>query len=275
MKTAFMGLVLSLTFGCFSFTNAQYIMPNYSTYNYSLAIQQQMQSSMLSNQMFNQNMANEMLKFKRTNRAVNRKPASNNRANNSVRNTKQSAKPIEKDTLQPADSSESITSYKSARGILLPEKLFAKADPKDQKTKYYKDLAYNSWNQYQYRANQNGLDPYNMATAMAYLISSNYMVYKDSTPNSLTQRKALFEQIQSVMQNNPQIAKLTDEEKQIFAEGLVFMSAIPVAFLTIGEKQKDQKTIDGAKSLAAKSLESILGANFDKLAFTDDGLSAQ
>lgn len=267
MKKVLFGLAIIFFAGSFTSLRAQYMTPYYLS-NYSLAVQQQMQRSMMSQAIFNQSMANSMLQKRSAQRASSRG------AQNAVPRQKTPTNTTPKTSLsQPsAATNHAVTLYKSAPGILVVERFGANAA--DEKTKFLQELAGRSWQQYQQAMWSSGLQPTDLASAVTYFLALNYGVYNGSAPSSQTQKQALYNQIKEMMTGNPDLARMRDEEKQVYAETVVVMATMPVFLKTFGERQNNNEMLHGSKEMARKNLETMLGGNFEQMTFTDEGLSS-
>ena len=141
-------------------------------------------------------------------------------------------------------------------------------------------------------ARKDGFPANDLAYAFEYYVVQNYHVYHNvfenpvviphtnvidvgKTPNYINSlgEKALFNQFRAVLTQNPAVTKLSDLQKQQYAELLAVVTNINFTAYGEGLKRKDRKIIGQARAAAKQNLERLFGVSADKIIVGDAGLS--
>jgi hypothetical protein len=127
-----------------------------------------------------------------------------------------------------------------------------------------------------------------LSFAFTYFIFSNYHIYNNVNDITIKkyykdvakmpfyvnygQKKAMRLQLESYLNSQPGIKKLTDREKQTFVEMLAIIVFMPKAMESKALETNDTKLLDEARQMAKKNLESLLKVDIDKLEFDKQGV---
>lgn len=194
---------------------------------------------------------------------------------------------------QPAAKAD-ITAFKSSPQNILPARLGARdADAKKQLEGFI-DL-------YRQTARKDGFPADDIAYAFEYFVVNNYQLAKDLVDMpadkdpylrnardgfdrislvskkrtemvTMYQERAVYQQFRTILGGNPEIAKLTDAQKQEATELLAIMYGVNLAAYLKGIDASDDKLIGEAQMLAEQGLEKLLGTTFANIRITNNGL---
>lgn len=95
---------------------------------------------------------------------------------------------------------------------------------------------------------------------------------KALTP-SLTQERAVFGQMLTLLGANPAVTRLGDREKQELTELLAIMLGVNYAMYMKGIETGDEKLLARARLTARQNLERVLGLSITKVKIDDSGIS--
>ncbi len=154
-----------------------------------------------------------------------------------------------------------------------PMILQKKISGSDKQSIEIRQLAYIIWQGYVEHCKDNGFDYNNLAQVFSYYIFANYRVLNDSENITHDQNKKIFQQMSEVFSHNQDIAKLTNEQRQEFAENLVFTAGLSVILAMAGEEEDNKELQKQAKDLAKQNLENFLGIAPEKIKITNEGLT--
>jgi hypothetical protein len=154
---------------------------------------------------------------------------------------------------------------------------------------------------YEQTARKDGFPSNDVAYAFEYFLVNTYMTYHDlhdveyekdprvkrgkdmfdrltiinekkALKVTLYQERAVYNQMRSVLSDNPAIQKLTDREKQELTELLAIMFGIDFMAYMNGVNKEDDKAIEQARQTAKAYLEKITGAAVERIKITNDGV---
>lgn len=154
---------------------------------------------------------------------------------------------------------------------------------------------------YKQTAAKDGFPANEVAYAFQYFVVNNYQIYHDliDVPAELDprarrakdgferiqilsekkllqvspfQEKVIFEQFRGVMAQNPELAKMTDSQKQEASEVLAIMFGVNFAVYMQGIRNRDDALANQARQAARDGLEKLLGAPIDRIKITNGGL---
>jgi hypothetical protein len=165
------------------------------------------------------------------------------------------------------------TTYRSTQGIILVEKMLAQADPNDPQTALFKEIITRGWADYQTSSETKGYQYNDLARALSFFIGTNYNLYHNKPMLTPEQVRGLYNQMKEQFGSTAALAKMKDEEKQLFCELLVFLTSVPTFANAVGTEQNNSELVNQSRDLAKQNLETLLGTSVDKLAFNDEGLT--
>jgi hypothetical protein len=157
---------------------------------------------------------------------------------------------------------------------------------------------------YEQTARKDGFPPHDIAYALEYFLVNSYMTWhhlhdvppakdprikhgKDSferitlasqkktlqvTPY---QERATYEQLKTLLNANPAIAKLTEKQKQEMTEALATAFGINCKLYLDAVMKEDDTAIEQARQQARANLERLTGVPVARLRFTNTGLQIQ
>lgn len=111
-----------------------------------------------------------------------------------------------------------------------------------------------------------GIPLEDVATAFTYYVVNNYMIAKDLSSLEAEKSLAVYRQISTVFLNNPDVLKMSANDKELAAEIFVSIGGIPTVILqTTNDKSK-------AKEAAQQNLQRIFGTKTAQLKITENGI---
>lgn len=210
------------------------------------------------------------------NTTVARNPTRNENPTTEVEpNIEESTEETTEETTVTANVPLVDTTYKPAQGMILIDKLFAQANANDPQINLYKGIIVQGWMDYQTASQTRGYQYNDLARALSFFIGTNYNVYHKSQRISPEQVRGLYNQMKQNFGTNPELAKMKDEDKQLFCELLVFLATVPMYANAVGTEQGNAQLVQQSRDMAKQNLETLLGMSVDKIAFNDEGLMQQ
>lgn len=113
----------------------------------------------------------------------------------------------------------------------------------------------------------------NLAAAMTFFIASNVVAYHRTPMPSDEATEELFISLRDIMSTTPEIAKLTNAEKQQMHDWLVYMGGFVLATYLEATNTNDREALDNSKLIAGYSTQIVLGIDIGKINFSDSGFS--
>jgi hypothetical protein len=181
------------------------------------------------------------------------------------------------------------TGFKSSGALITPKILSAKIKGSQADKAQFEEYLTEGIADYLTSARQDNFSPNDLSFAMAYFIFVNYHIYhnvNDKTikryykdvsvmPNYVNygQKKALTKQIESFLNSQPEIKKLTDQQKQSFTEMLAIMAYLPKSIETKGLEEDNEDLIEQARQMAKSNLENLLKISIDEIKFSKSGMN--
>lgn len=185
------------------------------------------------------------------------------------------------------------TVFKNSASIL-PQKLAASGGGNAQ---FFESLL----DMYRRVAAKDGFPANDLAYAAEYFVVNNYHIYYDlldvpyekdpwakrgkdgfdriSLMNqkklmvvTMNQERAIYNQFRETLAANPQVAKMTDAQKQEMAEMLAITYGIAFTGYMKGINEDDDRTTEQARQLAKQGLEKLLGVPVGQIKITAYGL---
>lgn len=201
----------------------------------------------------------------------------------------------------PAKTVKSVTAFNPAGGRILPAQLSSATGKSAAEISEAKQTFDMFLDNYEKTALNDGFPPNDLAYGLEFFIVNNYIIYNDLQEKSpadkalmspsgdpllalqhsyskkagavtSTAEKAVYEQLKTLLSENPAIMKLTDRQKQEFTEMLAIVTVTNYYTYDMAGKNKDAKGFAKAQSIAKQSLEQLLGAPADKIKITAKGL---
>jgi hypothetical protein len=154
---------------------------------------------------------------------------------------------------------------------------------------------------YKRTATTDKFPPDELAYAMEYLLVNSYMTFHDlhdlpwekdprakrgrgtdrlqilaekkALKPTITQERAVFGQMATLLSANPAVAKLGDREKQELTELLAIMLGVNYAMYMRGIETGDEKLLAQARETARLNIERVLGLPMAKVKIDDSGIS--
>lgn len=112
----------------------------------------------------------------------------------------------------------------------------------------------------------------NLAAAFTFFIGSTAMVYHNDPEPSDAALDKLWDGLDTVFDETPEFAKLSDREKQEMYDTIIAFSGLVLATYMEGKNNKNAETIQTARSLAGVLIQLVLKTDPNKLRFGKDGL---
>jgi hypothetical protein len=108
---------------------------------------------------------------------------------------------------------------------------------------------------------------------MTFFIASNVVAYHRTPMPSDEATEELFVSLRDTMSSTPEIAKLSNAEKQQMHDWLVYMGGFVLATYLEATNTNDKETLDNAKLIAGYSTQIVLGIDIVKITISDTGLT--
>jgi hypothetical protein len=113
----------------------------------------------------------------------------------------------------------------------------------------------------------------NLAAAFTFFIGSASMAYHNDPEPSDAALDKLWDGLDTVFDETPDYAKLTDREKQEMYDTIVAFSGLILATYMEGKNSNNTETLQTARLLAGTMIQLILKTDPEKLRFGKDGLT--
>jgi hypothetical protein len=142
---------------------------------------------------------------------------------------------------------------------------------------------------YEQTARKDEFPANDLAYAFNYFVVNTYMTAKDSFWHQQgnldrdmewykyrifpDQETAIYKQYKEALSSNPEIKKMTDQQKQEFTEMLAIMTNINYTAYSKGLEKGDEKMVNQARESAKQTLEKFFGVSIDRLVFSKEGLT--
>jgi len=108
--------------------------------------------------------------------------------------------------------------------------------------------------EYQKLLGPKGFDVYNVVTAMTLYVVSAFQILDDLETTDATDR-AIYEQFKKAFGGVPAVAKMSDADKQNFAEALMWLTAFQANDLEQAKKGTNGYTLENVKESVSSSLK--------------------
>lgn len=222
-------------------------------------------------------------------------------AGGGVVNGKKARVPASNSRAASAKTAKSITAFNPVGGRILPAQLSNAAKKNAAGVSEAKQTFDMFLDNYEKTALNDGFPPNDLAYGLEFFIVNNYIIYNDLQEKSpadkalmspsgdpllalqhsyskkagavtSTAEKALYEQLKTLLSENPAIMKLTDRQKQEFTEMLAIVTVTNYYAYEVAGKNKDVKVFAEAQNAAKQSLEKLFGVSANKIKITAKGL---
>lgn len=156
-------------------------------------------------------------------------------------------------------------------------------------------------NLYEQTAKKDGFPANDLAYAFEYFVVNNYLTYHDlhdveyeKDPRvkrgkdmfdrltiinekkllqvTLTQERAVYNQLKTLLSENAAIQKMTNQEKQELTELLAIMFGLDLRAYLKGVHDEDEKATEQARQTAKMYLERITGVPVERIKISNDGM---
>jgi hypothetical protein len=112
----------------------------------------------------------------------------------------------------------------------------------------------------------------NLAAAMAFFIAITVTVYNDDADPSDEATENLFQAINAMIDETPDMASVPNKDKQFLHDAFVAFSSMPIAFHIEAKEKKDPEMLKLAKVVAGAMLLQILKINPNDVRFEGNAL---
>lgn len=202
--------------------------------------------------------------------------------------------PVQQATKDATKFSPSATSVLPK---LLAEKTGGDAAKQRQSEQFFQSLL----GLYDQTAKKDGFPSNDVAYAFEYFVVNSYMIYhdlhevdynkdprikrgKDSLDRlrlmaekkaqkvTITQERAVYQQLKTMLSGNAEVKKMSERQKQELTELLAIMFGVNLTAYMKGVNSEDQNTIEQSHQMAKNYLEKLIGSPIDRIKIGDDGL---
>lgn len=185
----------------------------------------------------------------------------------------------------------SPTSFKASSANSMVKSLVNQSGGNPAEQKQAEEVFYKCLEIYWDTAKKTGFPSNDLAYGFLHFAANNYHVYHDVFSNEaatrwgyydesvdplyieMSEQKVVFRQFQELLGSSPQVKKLTDKEKQQFAEMLAIMTNMPFQLYSEGLKTKDRKLIEKAREIAKANLETLFDTPAENIVINNQGIS--
>lgn len=115
----------------------------------------------------------------------------------------------------------------------------------------------------------------NLAAALTFFIAANVTAYGQADAPSDKATDALFEELQGYIASVPELARMSNAEKQKMHDWLVCMGGFTLASYLEAKQSGDKEGLSTSRDLADYSMRLVLGVEAGKLSFKGDALSVE
>lgn len=112
----------------------------------------------------------------------------------------------------------------------------------------------------------------NVAAALTFFIATCVTVYNDAPEPSDAASENLMSALSDLMSASPQVARLTNRDKQSLHDRLVYISGLILAGYINGKQSNDEASLVIFRLLAGVCLQSVMQLDPKKLHFDESGL---
>ncbi len=223
--------------------------------------------------------------------AVNRRML-NNRTSRRSNNRKIKTNPVPK-----VASGPSSFIFKAP---ILPEEFFKTSKGTLAEKKSGQEFLSSLWKRYESVALNDGFPSNDLAYVFNYYLVNNYIVYINHYDKNKTTRRIksngqresnaeyqerqdlkinipieqkIYDQYRTFMTSDGGVKKMTNEQKQLFAELLVTLTNMAFKLYDEGYVPNDGRKLQIASDAAKTNLENLFGVSVDKIKITEDGVS--
>jgi hypothetical protein len=113
----------------------------------------------------------------------------------------------------------------------------------------------------------------NLAAAMTFFIASNVVAYHRTPMPEDDVTEQIFVSLRDIMTSTPEIAKMTNAQKQQMHDWLVYMGGFILVSYVDANQKNDREALDNARLLAGYSMQIALGVDVSTLKITNEGLT--
>lgn len=196
----------------------------------------------------------------------------------------------------------SSTAFRNSGQSILPAMLAQRSAGSDAEKQQAQGFFESQLELYKRTATTDKFPPDELAYAMEYLVVNSYMTFHDlhdvppdkdprakrgrdaserqriltekrTIVPTLTQERAVYGQMLTLLAANPAVAKLGDREKQELTELLAIMLGVNYSMYMKGIETGDEKLLAQARQTARQNLERVLGLSITKVKIDDSGVS--
>lgn len=200
----------------------------------------------------------------------------------------------------PETAAASPTAFRHSGRSILPAMLAQRVTGTDAARRQAEQFFESQLELYRRTATTDKFPADDLAYAMEYLVVNSYITFHDLhdipyekdprakrgrelgrlhvinekkalTP-TLTQERAVFGQMLTLLAANPAVTRLGDREKQELAECLAMMIGVNYASYMKGIETGDEKLLTQARQTARQNLERVLGLPITKVKIDDSGI---
>lgn len=111
-----------------------------------------------------------------------------------------------------------------------------------------------------------------VALATTFFIATCITVYHQTPEPSDAATDALYESLADVMLSSPETAQMSDLEKQVSSEKLIYLSGLILTGYLLGKQGGDQQTLEAYRQVAAVCFQSFTNLNIEQYIFDSKGL---
>ncbi|HVF55382.1 MAG TPA: DUF6683 family protein [Pyrinomonadaceae bacterium] len=170
---------------------------------------------------------------------------------------------------QPANGT---TTFRPVAASIMPQQLareMAKTPAEREKLeRMFSDLLEN----YRDNLRKSGGSMYDVARAASYLVAASHMVYFETEFLSDDKYEALRAQMHEVFASDPQFQRMSDRQKQQMFESYGIAATWIDAGYHIVKRKNDREGIVQWREMARRNFENMLGAEPEKVRFTNAGV---
>ena len=113
----------------------------------------------------------------------------------------------------------------------------------------------------------------NVAAALTFFLASNAVVYHDAEMPSDDATEKMFVQLRDAMSTTPEIAAMTNAQKEQMHDWLVYMGGFVLVGYAKAKQDNDAKTLKSFREIAVLSSK-IVGVDISRIRITSNGFES-
>ena len=179
-------------------------------------------------------------------------------------------------TAQPVGelpAAQATTAFHASQAPFVPQQLAERLGRTKQERQHIEGILTKCLNFYGDTAKQKGVPLHDVAVALNYFISTNYLVYSSGAGPTPEQMSATRDSIRARLVRDVNFNRMSDKQKQEAYETLIVLAGFVDSGIGTANKSGDTEAAAQLRKTAKENLQTLLGTPIEKIYFTNDGLA--